>query len=155
MAQTPEQPNPLPQEKGARDRGLAIVATPQEGEKVLFQRSDDGGMTIRFNGEVAIALSPKVSEASEAVLTDTAGVTYGLIPEGSVSPQSEPQNVTKEKHDNPTPETNGSNDLPESENKKHELIGNVVYDARYRERKSGKKIADFNLATHEEKNKTE
>jgi membrane-bound lytic murein transglycosylase len=30
-----------------------------------------------------------------------------------------------------------------------------VYDARYRERKSGKRIADFHLATHEEKNKTE
>jgi len=55
----------------------------------------------------------------------------------------------------PPPETNGSLDLPESENRKHELIGNVVYDARYRERRSGKKIADFHLATHEEKNKTE
>src|SRR5215203_5431200 len=155
MAQTPEQPNPLPQEKGARDRGLAIVATPHAGEKVLFQRSDDGGMTIRFNGEVAIALSPSVAEASGAVLTDTAGVPYGLIPEGSIPPQSEPQSEHGEKAETPTPETNGSLDLPESENRKHELIGNVVYDARYRERRSGKKIADFHLATHEEKNKTE
>src|SRR5215203_2510305 len=108
-------------------------------------------MTIRFNGEVAIALSPTVARATDAVLTDTAGVSYGLIPEGSVPPQSEPE----EKADNQAPETNGGLDLPESENRKHELTGNVVYDARYRERKSGKRIADFHLATHEEKNKTE
>jgi len=112
-------------------------------------------MTIRFNGEVAIALSPTVARATDAVLTDTAGVPYGLIPEGSPPPQSEPQNEHSEKSDTPPPETNGSLDLPESENRKHELIGNVVYDARYRERRSGKKIADFHLATHEEKNKTE
>src|SRR5215208_54111 len=89
MANTPEQPSPLPQELEARDRGLAIVATPTEGEKVLFQRSDDGGMTIKFKGEVAIALSPKVSEASGAVLTDTAGVPYGLIAEGAHPPVNE------------------------------------------------------------------
>ena len=41
MPTTPEQSNPQPQEKEARDRGLAIVATPIEGEKVLFQRSED------------------------------------------------------------------------------------------------------------------
>src|SRR5215207_4485773 len=91
MAQTPEQPTPLPQEKETRDPGLAIVATPNEDEKVLFQRSEDGGMTIRFEGKVAIALSPKVAEASGAVLTDTAGVSYGLIPEGAPGPEKEPQ----------------------------------------------------------------
>ena len=155
MATTPEQPNPLPKEKQARDRGLAIVATPNEDEKVLFQRSEDGGMTIRFNGEVAIALSPKVAEASGAVLTDTAGVPYGLIPEGFPPPHREPQNEPNEKTDTPSPETNGSLDLPESENKKHEIIGNPVYDAKYRERKSGKRIADFHLATHPGKNQTE
>src|SRR5215217_3013409 len=155
MATTPEQPSPLPQEQEVKDRGLAIVATPFDGERVLFQRSEEGGLTIRFKGDVAIALSPKVSEASGAVLTDTAGVAYGLIPEGAAPPHREPQNVPEEKVDHPTPETNGSLDLPESENKKRELVGNVVYDARYRERKSGKRIADFHLATHEEKNKTE
>jgi len=155
MTTTPEQPTPLPQENEARDRGLAIVTTPGKGEKVLFQRSDDGGMTIRFNGEVAIALSPKVAEASGAVLTDTAGVSYGLIPEGSPPADKEPQSVPEEKADSPTAETHNGHALPESENRKHELIGNVVYDARYRERRSGKKIADFHLATHEEKNKTE
>jgi Single-strand binding protein family len=148
---TPEQPTPPPQEKEARDRGLAIVATPGENEKVLFQRSEDGGMTIKFEGKVAIALSPKVAEASGAVLTDTAGVPYGLIPEGSPPPQSEPQKES----------SNGSSAepeeifVPESENKKFEFIGNPVYDAKYRERKSGKRIADFHIATHPEKNKTE
>jgi hypothetical protein len=155
MATTPEKHSPLPKELEARDRGLAIVATPLDGEKVLFQRSEEGGMTIKFKGEVTIALSPSVAEASGAVLTDTAGVPYGLIPEGAPPADKEPQSKHREKADNPTPETNGSNALPESENRKHELIGNVVYDARFRERRSGKRIADFHLATHEEKNKTE
>jgi hypothetical protein len=97
MASTPEQPTPPPQEKEARDRGFAIVATPNENEKVLFQRSEDGGLTIRFNGEVAIALSPKMSEASGAVLTDTAGVPYGSIPEGSSQPRSGPQKSLRRK----------------------------------------------------------
>jgi hypothetical protein len=154
MATTPEQPTPLSKESEAKDRGLAIVATPLENEKVLFQRSVDGGMTIKFKGEVAIALSPKVSEASDAVLKDTSGVPYGLIPEGSPEPRREPQNVSEKKADNPTPETNGGLNLPESENRKHEIVGNVVYNARFRERKSGKKIADFHIATHPNKNET-
>ena len=155
MPKTPEQPTPLPKEQDARDRGLAIVLTPKDQEKVLFKRTENGGLTIRFEGKVAIALSPKVAEASGAVLTGTAGVSYGLIPEGSPQPPSEPQSKPEKQSDSPTPETNGGLNLPESENKKRELIGNVVYDARYRERKSGKRIADFHLATHKEKNKTE
>src|SRR5215217_9005755 len=105
MATTPEQPTPLPKEKEVKDRGLAIVATPHDGEKVLFQRSENGGMTIRFKGEVAIALSPKVAEASGAVLTNSAGVSYGLIPEGSPPADKEPQSVPEEKADSPTAET--------------------------------------------------
>jgi len=151
MATTPEQPTPPPQKKETRGRGLAIVATPKEGEKVLFQRSENGGMTIKFEGKIAIALSPKVAEASGAVLTDTAGVAYGLIPEGSSPPVSEPQsesgNGSETKPEGIT--------VPESENKKHEFIGNPVYDAKFRTRKSGKRIADFHIATHPEKNKTE
>jgi|SRR5215204_2595247 len=154
MAKTPEQPTPLPKEQEVKDRGLAIVLTPKDNEKVLFKRSENGGLTIRFEGKVAIALSPKVAEASGAVLTDTAGVSYGLIPEGAPGPEKEPQSEPEAKADSPTPETNESLDLPESENRKHEIIGNVVYNARYRERKSGKKIADFHIAAHPDKNIT-
>src|SRR5215213_231075 len=160
MAKTPEQPTPPPQEKDSstsskKDRAIALIATPTDGEQVLFKRNKEGGLSIKIKGEVTIALSPKVAEASGAVLTDTAGVSYGLIPEGAPQPPSEPQNEPEKQSESPTPETNGGLNLPESENKKRELIGNVVYDARYRERKSGKRIADFHLATHEEKNKTE
>jgi len=161
MATTPEQPTPPPQEKEVKDPGLAIMATPTDGQKVLFQRSENGGMTIKFEGKVAIALSPKVAEASGAVLTDTAGVPYSLIPEGTAPPQREDSHASE----NGSSSENGSRNetetqkeeifVPESENKKHEFIGNPVYDAKYRTRKSGKRIADFHIATHEEKNKTE
>jgi hypothetical protein len=155
MATTPEQPTPPPQEKEARDRGLAIVATPGKDEKVLFQKSEDGGMTIRFEGKVAIALSPKVAEASGAVLTDTAGVPYGLIPEGASPPRSEAQSEPQKESSNGSSAEPEEIFVPESENKKFEFIGNPVYDAKYRERKSGKRIADFHLATHPGKNQTE
>ena len=84
MAKTPEQPTPPPQEKkekdssasSKRDRGIALIATPADGEQVLFKRNKEGGLSIKIKGEVTIALSPKVAEASGAVLTDTAGVSY-------------------------------------------------------------------------------
>jgi hypothetical protein len=161
MAKTPEQPTPPPQEKEVKDRGIALIATPNDGEQVLFQRNKEGGLSIKIKGEVTIALSPKVVEASQAVLTDTAGVTYGLIPEGTAPPRSEDSHASE----NGSSSENGSKNetetpkeeifVPESENKKHEFIGNPVYDAKYRTRKSGKRIADFHIATHPEKNKTE
>jgi Single-strand binding protein family len=43
----------------------------------------------------------------------------------------------------------------ESKNQKFELLGNPVRDPSFRVRKSGKKIADFVLATHPEEEKTE
>ena len=155
MATTPEQPTPPPQESDTRDRGLAIVATPTDGEKVLFQRSENGGMTIKFGGKVAIALSPKVAEASGAVLTDSKGVSYGLIPEGASPPRSEAQSEPQSESGNGSEMKPEGITVPESENKKFEFIGNPVYDAKYRTRKSGKSIADFHIATHEEKNKTQ
>src|SRR5215204_728402 len=110
MAKTPEEPTPLPKEKEVIDRGLAIVLTPSDNEKVLFQRSKNGGMTIRFEGKVAIALSPKVAEASGAVLTDTAGVSYGLIPEGTPPPQREDSRASE----NGSSSENGSRNKSET-----------------------------------------
>ena len=85
MAKTPEQPTPPPQEKeekdsstsSKQDRGITLIATPADGEQVLFQRNKEGGLSIKIKGEITIALSPKVAQASGAVLTDKAGVTYG------------------------------------------------------------------------------
>jgi len=161
MAKTPEQPTPKPKEKEMKDRGMAIVLTPSDNEKVLFQRSENGDLTIRFEGKVAIALSPKVTEASGAVLKDSKSVSYGLIPEGSAQPPREDSHASE----NGSSSENGSKNetepqkeeifVPESENKKHEFIGNPGYDAKFRTRKSGKRIADFHIATHPEKNKTE
>src|SRR5215217_8882861 len=160
MPKTPEQPTPLPKEQDARDRGLAIVLTPKDQEKVLFKRTENGGLTIKFEGKVAIALSPKVAEASGAVLTDSAGVTYGLIPEGTPPPRRKDSHASERKpaSENESKDTQETQKeeifVPESENRKHEFTGNPVYDARYRVRKSGKRIADFHIATHEKKDET-
>src|SRR5215213_9497358 len=138
MAKTPEQPTPPPLEKEVKDRGLAIVATPNDNEKVLFQRTENGGMTIRFEGRVAIALSPKVAEASEAVLTDAAGVSYGLISEDAPEPHTNQPRASEKKSASENGSKNESEAqkeeifVPESENRKHEFIGNPVYDAKYR-----------------------
>ncbi len=44
--------------------------------------------------------------------------------------------------------------IPESKNEKFEFVGNPVRDPSYWERRSGKKVAEFVLATHPEKEKT-
>jgi single-stranded DNA-binding protein len=44
--------------------------------------------------------------------------------------------------------------MPEDENRKFELTGNPVFDPYYKVRRSGKKIADFALATHNKKGET-
>ncbi len=44
--------------------------------------------------------------------------------------------------------------IPESENKKHKFVGNPVRDPAYWVRNSGKKVAEFHLATHPTKEET-
>src|SRR5215212_5907751 len=159
MAKTPEQPTPPPQEKDSstsskKDRAIALIATPTDGEQVLFKRNKEGGLSIKIKGEVTIALSPKVAEASGAVLTDTTGVPYSLIPEGTPPPQREDSHASENGSRNETETPKEEIIVPESENNKHEFTGNPVYDAKYRVRKSGKRIADFHIATHEKKDET-
>jgi hypothetical protein len=43
--------------------------------------------------------------------------------------------------------------IPESENEKHEFVGNPVRDPSYWVRRSGKRVAEFHLATHPEAEK--
>jgi hypothetical protein len=158
MAKTPESPTPLTHREAVKERGVAIIATPDESEQVLFKRSEEGGMSIKLKGEIHIALSPSVAEASSAVLTDTAGVSYGLIPEGA-TPNGTAESDKSEygsQEESGTPHASADESsvnqeeivVPESENKKHEFVGNPVYNAKYRERRSGKRIADFHIATH-------
>jgi membrane-bound lytic murein transglycosylase len=67
----------------------------------------------------------------------------GLLPESTSQPAREPHSTTE------------STSSEEKGNRKFELVGNPVRDPSYRVRKSGKKIADFVLATHPEEEKTE
>jgi hypothetical protein len=74
-----------------------------------------------------------------------------LIPEGTPRPLREAQGSSEE------PSGNGSvedEDMPENENRKFELVGNPVYDPWFKVRRSGTKVADFSLATHDKEGET-
>jgi hypothetical protein len=78
-----------------------------------------------------------------------------LVPENT----SEPLNVPHSARDVPSseatePQLAPTLHIPESENEKHEFVGNPVRDPSYWVRKSGKRVAEFHLATHPQKEKT-
>jgi hypothetical protein len=75
-------------------------------------------------------------------------------------PENTPESVSVQfsAPDVPTREASGSQQadslqIPESENEKHEFVGNPVRDPSYWVRKSGKRVAEFHLATHPEPDK--
>ena len=74
-----------------------------------------------------------------------------LVPESPSEPVSDQDSAFAV----PASEASESTQLhiPESENEKHEFVGNPVRDPRYWVRKSGKRVAEFHLATHPEKEK--
>jgi hypothetical protein len=179
----PETRPDLPITEEVIDRGLAIVATPAKGEQVVFKRSADGGISIKFTGEVQIAFSRPIKEpladspnasgdgattekpneygvitrhitfspAPEADLRASGDGRNGLVPDGQEAPHSGAQSASDEQS------RDKSEDIfvPESENKRHEFVGNPVRDAKYWVRRSGKRVADFHIATHPEKDRTQ
>ena len=52
------------------------------------------------------------------------------------------------------PQQSDSLQIPESENERHEFVGNPVRNPAYWERRSGKQVAEFILATHPDREKT-
>jgi single-stranded DNA-binding protein len=79
---------------------------------------------------------------------------FVLVPESPSEPLSAAHNTP----DAPSNEASGSPQtdalhIPESENEKHEFVGNPVRDPRYWVRRSGKRVAEFHLATHPEPDK--
>ena len=136
-----------------KDKGVAIVVTPTDNEAVRLARTPDGGMTIRLRGEITIGITPPLTRATESVLSDTKDTNYSLVPDSPPQPTREAVNSSEQ------PSGNGSSivedeDMPENENRKFELVGNPVFDPYYNVRRSGKKIADFALATHNKKGET-
>ena len=132
----------------------AITVRPGAGETVLFQKTQDGGITISFHGEVRqdevtqggeVRVYLKPSESPVRFLEEQTG---SLMPQSASAPATEPHSAGEEAPP-------GESETVENENRKFELVGNPVRDPSFRVRKSGKRIADFVLATHPEEEKTE
>jgi hypothetical protein len=202
MANSPEHPSTAPIDTDASpqtdessdlplteeviDRGLAIVATPGIGEQVVFRRSPDGGISIKFTGEVQIAFSRPIEEpheespqesdngapaevaneygvvtrhvsfspAPESDLTPSDGQGNGKAPDGQEAPQQPAQSGSETEDKDAAATEGGGIFVPESENRRHEFVGNPVRDAKYWVRRSGKRVADFHIATHPKKDET-
>jgi Single-strand binding protein family len=76
-----------------------------------------------------------------------------LIPDSTPQPVREAPNGSERTSENVSP-TVEDEDMPEDENRKVEIIGNPVFDPKFKVRRSGKRIADFALATHEKEGET-
>lgn len=146
--------HPAGVEPSKPDTGIAIIVTPFEDENVVFNKAPDGGYTIFLRGEIAIAVRPPApSQAAESPVTTEEEQASSLAPESTPSPASEPHSGSEEPSQTASPAEEAQ--TPENENRKFELIGNPVRDPSYQERKSGKRIADFVLATHPSEETTE
>ena len=142
-----------PADKPTTDEGFALFVNPHEPP----QRTDypDGGFTIYLKGEIHIAYRPPVAAVPESPVRDAEEQTGTLIPESTQSPLSEPYSAAHPTSQNESTPAETAAAREEQENQKYELVGNPVRDPSYRVRKSGKRIADFVLATHPEEEKTE
>ena len=119
---------------------------PETGGTVPFPDSSETGRSQSrlLHAEQAGANNAQAAhEPSESPVPNAEGQTGSLTPDSTSEPVTEPHSATE------------GTSSEESDNRKFELLGNPVRDPSFRERKSGKKIADFVLATHPEEEKTE
>jgi hypothetical protein len=123
---------------------IEIGITPFDDEAAIFRKTPEGGYTIFLRGEITLTIHPPELPATESpVRADEA-------PENSETLESPPQAPTGQSQ----AATEGSTE--EEGNKLHEFSGNPATNAKYWEwKKSGKRVADFVLATHPEEGKTE
>jgi hypothetical protein len=133
---------------------IEIGITPDSPEEVVFRKTQDGGLTIFLKGEMTIRLNSEHTQAAESLVPGAETVSSGLIPE-STSPHVREPHSGSDKPSWERPLKEGE-DLPESENEKYQLTGNVARIGRYRvTKKSNTKIADLVLATHPDEETTE
>jgi hypothetical protein len=101
------------------------------------------------------------TKAPESIVSPSEGQSNGLVSDSTTEPVNGAHNAS----DVPSSEASAPNnlpddrqgspiDIPKSENEKHEFVGNPIRDPAYWERSSGKKVAEFHLATHPSKEKT-
>ena len=142
MAHSEESEGQQPSEQHHRPP-IEIGITPDDPEAAVFRKTPDGGYTIFLRGEIHLTIHPPATDTAESLVADAEAPPNGLLPESTPEPVTEPHSATE------------GTSSEESDNRKFELLGNPVRDPSFRERKSGKRIADFVLATHPEEEKTE
>jgi hypothetical protein len=142
-----------------------IGITPFPDEIIVFQEQPDGNHTMSFRGkvliqgeitegEITIAIRPPVTfKPSELPVTAQEEQSSGLLPESTSPPVTEPHNASDTA--SPPPSETKDSKAVEQGNELHKFTGNPTYDAKYWELKSGKRVAEFVLATHPEEGQTE
>ena len=151
-----ERPDELP---AAADRtksheGLAIIATPLEGEQPQVTRTPDGGFTVFLKGEIQVVYRPPAPDAAKSPVTLSEAPTSGLLPDPPPPSVTEPHSAGEvPSWEKPRADFD---DIPESENNKIVLEGNPAKKLGYRvTKRSNTRIADFVFATHPQQETTE
>jgi Single-strand binding protein family len=107
---------------------------PTDDETVVFERQEDGRFRLSLTGRVDVIFpAPNSLRSPVSVDSEESGTQ---IPETPVQARTE--------------QTSGATEEEKSEegNEKFVFVGNPVRDPSYRVRKSGKRVADFILATN-------
>jgi len=122
---------------------------PLEGEKVVFRTDEQGDLLLSIKGELVVRAPVDVfPEMLQQLLKSP--VRADEAPQSSQTPETPPEVGTAQSE----AATEGS--AAEEGNQLHEFTGNPATDAKYWEwKKSGKRVAEFVLATHPEEDKTE
>src|SRR3954451_158467 len=121
---------------------------PFEGEKVIFRKDAEGDLLFSLKGELVVRVPIDVfPEVFQQLLQSP--VQADEVPRSSLTPETTPEARTSES------EGAAAESKKEVGNQLHEFVGNPAYDAKYWELKSGKRVAEFVLATHPEEGKTE
>jgi hypothetical protein len=95
------------------------------------------------------------TKTSEFDLRPSETPANGLVPENTSEPLSDQHSASAmPSREASGPQQTDALQIPESENEKHEFVGNPVRDPRYWVRRSGKRVAEFHLVTHPDKEKT-
>jgi hypothetical protein len=126
------------EEEGSQNRNwpIEISIRPFEGEAAAFRRTPGGGYTIFLRGEIRIDIHPPAPDAAKSPVRADFAESGTQIPETPVQARTEPASA-------PTEE-----EKTEEGNEKYVFVGNPVRDPSYWVRKSGKRVADFILATN-------
>jgi len=132
---------------------VEIGIKPFADAGIIFEQAEDGRLILKTTGEITIAILPS-KQAAESPVKAAETPTRGLIAESTPPPVTEPHSGS----DKPSWERSlkDGEELPESENEKFQVTGNVARIGRYRvTKKTNTKIADLVLASHPDKSTTE